>query len=69
IYCYTVGFLRRYVAWPEAPTEALEKLEQLRALHHGARIMVAEASQVPGPGVDTQGELDRVRMLMAAMGA
>lgn len=65
LYAYKVGFLRQYVRWPEAPAEALERLEQLRALHHGAWVQVAEASQVPGPGVDTEEELEKVRGLLA----
>jgi 3-deoxy-manno-octulosonate cytidylyltransferase (CMP-KDO synthetase) len=64
VYAYSVAFLRLYVGWPEAPAEALERLEQLRALHHGAHVQVKETSLIPGPGVDTAAELARVRELM-----
>jgi 3-deoxy-manno-octulosonate cytidylyltransferase (CMP-KDO synthetase) len=48
-----------------APLEQLESLEQLRALHYGHEIRIADALEpVPG-GVDTQKDLDAVRSLMA----
>ena len=46
-----------------APTEAIEALEQLRALWHGHRIAVNLADAPPGPGVDTPEDLERVRAL------
>lgn len=61
LYAYRVGFLQRYVAWPPAPLELAESLEQLRVLWHGGRIHVAIAREEPGPGVDTQ---DDVRLVM-----
>ncbi|MEM6605695.1 MAG: 3-deoxy-manno-octulosonate cytidylyltransferase, partial [Pseudomonadota bacterium] len=61
IYAYRAGFLTRFSRWQEAPTEHIESLEQLRALHQGERIHVAEASvPVPG-GVDTEADLQSVR--------
>ena len=65
IYSYRAGFLRSFPTLPQAPTEAVEQLEQLRALWHGHRIAVHLAQQAPGPGVDTQEDLDRVRALLA----
>ncbi len=65
IYSYRAGFLRAYPTLPQAPTEALEQLEQLRALWHGHRIAVHLSEDVPGPGVDTQEDLERVRSLFA----
>jgi len=46
-----------------APTslEQVEKLEQLRALQAGMRILVAQAIEPPGLGVDTLADLERVR--------
>ena len=44
-------------------TEAIEALEQLRALWHGHRIAVHLADAAPGPGVDTPEDLERVRAL------
>jgi len=65
LYAYRAGFLRRYVTLPSAPLERLEALEQLRALYHGEPIMMAEACAVPGPGVDTLQDLERVRRIVA----
>ena len=64
IYAYRAGFLHRYVNWPPAPPEQLERLEQLRALYNGERIHVAAASEPVPPGVDTQADLDAVRALL-----
>jgi 3-deoxy-manno-octulosonate cytidylyltransferase (CMP-KDO synthetase) len=66
IYAYRAGFLERYVSAPESDLERAECLEQLRALHMGARVHVAIACDAPGPGVDTPGDLERVRALFAA---
>lgn len=65
VYSYRAGFLRAYPTLPQAPTEAIEQLEQLRALWHGHRIAVHLCEDVPGPGVDTQEDLERVRALFA----
>ena len=66
IYGYRVSLLHRFVDWPAAPTETTESLEQLRALYHGARIHVSEASEPPPAGVDTREDLERVRQQLAA---
>jgi 3-deoxy-manno-octulosonate cytidylyltransferase (CMP-KDO synthetase) len=66
IYGYRVGFLRQFPKLPQAPLEATEALEQLRALWHGYRIAVHVAAHAPGPGVDTPEDLERVRSLFAA---
>lgn len=63
IYSYRAAFLRSFPALPQAPTEALEALEQLRALWHGHRIAVHVSASAPGPGVDTPQDLERVRAL------
>ena len=63
IYSYRAGFLRQFPALTPAPTEAVEALEQLRALWHGHRIAVHLAKASPGPGVDTPEDLERVRRL------
>ena len=67
IYSYRVGFLRQFPALPQAPIERLESLEQLRALWHGFEIVVTEAAQAPGPGVDTPEDLERVRAVFAGL--
>jgi len=61
LYGYRAGFVRRYAAWPPCELEQLEQLEQLRVLWHGERIAVCVADEVPGPGVDTPEDLERVR--------
>jgi 3-deoxy-manno-octulosonate cytidylyltransferase (CMP-KDO synthetase) len=64
IYSYRAGFLRQFPTLPQAPTEAIEALEQLRALWHGHRIAVHVTHAAPGPGVDTLEDLERVRALL-----
>ena len=61
LYAYRVGFLRAYRNLPPSPIEAIESLEQLRALWHGFRIAVLQVAHAPPAGVDTQADLDRVR--------
>jgi len=57
LYAYRAGFLRHYRKLEAAPLEQVEKLEQLRVLWHGMKIYVGEATQLPGPGVDTEDDL------------
>ena len=64
IYGYRVGFLRQFPMLSPAPIEAIEALEQLRALWHGYRIAVHITDHAPGPGVDTPEDLERVRRLL-----
>lgn len=64
IYAYRARFLHRYVTWPPAPSEQLEQLEQLRALHHGVQIHVALASAAVPAGVDTAADLAQVASLL-----
>lgn len=66
LYAYKVRFLHDYVTWPASPLELAESLEQLRALWFGSRIQVADACEVPPAGVDTQADLERVRVLLGA---
>ncbi|WLI78550.1 3-deoxy-manno-octulosonate cytidylyltransferase [Kosakonia sp. H02] len=61
IYGYRAGFIRRYVSWQTSPLEQIEMLEQLRVLWYGEKIHVDVASVVPGTGVDTPEDLERVR--------
>jgi 3-deoxy-manno-octulosonate cytidylyltransferase (CMP-KDO synthetase) len=64
LYAYRVSFLRTFPTLAPAPIETFEALEQLRALWHGHRIVVAIAAGTPAPGVDTQDDLARVRALL-----
>lgn len=63
IYAYRVGFLQSFPTLQAAPIETDEALEQLRALWHGHKIAVHITPDVPGPGVDTPEDLERVRAL------
>lgn len=66
LYGYRAGFLRRFPQLQAAPLEQCEALEQLRVLWHGERIAVHVTEQAPGPGVDTEADLQRVRALWDA---
>ena len=52
IYAYRKGFLATYAALPPTPAERAEKLEQLRALENGHRIVVG-VMPAATPGIDT----------------
>ena len=65
LYAYRVSFLADFASQPVAPLEQLESLEQLRALHCGHEIRIADALEPVPAGVDTQKDLDAVRRLMA----
>ncbi len=69
IYGYRAAFLRLFPTLAQAPLEVTEALEQLRAMWHGHRIAVHVTDAAPGPGVDTQQDLERVRALFAGGGA
>jgi len=64
IYAYRVAELLRLAQLPHGRLEEREKLEQLRALEHGVRIVVGEALERPGPDVNTLADLERVRGLI-----
>ncbi|MEM8499051.1 MAG: 3-deoxy-manno-octulosonate cytidylyltransferase [Pseudomonadota bacterium] len=57
IYAYRVGFLNRFIRWPEHMLEQSEKLEQLRALAHGVDIHVELSCCAIPAGVDTEEDL------------
>ena len=65
LYAYRVSFLRLFPTLPPAPIERFEALEQLRAMWHGHRIVVAITEGTPAPGVDTEEDLAQVRALYA----
>src|SRR3954471_6450342 len=52
IYAYRRDFLLQYTAWPPTLCELAEKLEQLRALEHGAAIPVVKVARA-SHGIDT----------------
>jgi len=68
IYAYRVGVLRRITGLAPSSLELREKLEQLRAMQNGVRIAVETCVEAPGPGVDTEQDLEQART-RAARGA
>lgn len=64
IYAYRLAFLAQYVRWQPSPYEKLEKLEQLRALYHGANIQLALADSPPPAGVDHPTDIERMEALL-----
>ncbi len=65
LYAYRVGVLKRFSTLSASPLEKIEALEQLRALYHGMNIYVGVANVSPGPGVDTEKDLQQVELLLA----
>lgn len=61
LYAYRVGVLKRITRLPPSTLEQCEKLEQLRALENGVRIVVGRCVEPPAPGVDTAADLERAR--------
>jgi len=61
IYAYRVAALVKMTRLPPSSLEQIEKLEQLRALQAGMRIVMAQAVIPPGSGVDTPADLEHVR--------
>ncbi|NLG76931.1 MAG: 3-deoxy-manno-octulosonate cytidylyltransferase [Xanthomonadaceae bacterium] len=66
VYAYRVSALERLSALPPSELERIEKLEQLRALQAGMRIVVAVAEAPPPAGVDTPEDLERVRAALTS---
>ncbi len=65
LYAYRVGALRQLAGWSPSPLELVERLEQLRAMENGLAIAVAEAVEIPGPGVDTEHDAIAVERLLS----
>ena len=65
VYAYRQDFLGRFARLEQTDLEKREKLEQLRALEHGFKIMVVETGH-DSIAVNTQRELEQVVKLMEA---
>jgi 3-deoxy-manno-octulosonate cytidylyltransferase (CMP-KDO synthetase) len=65
LYAYRVAVLEQFTAWPPAAIEEIEKLEQLRAMHHGVRIHAELCCEAMPAGVDTAEDLEAVRRLFS----
>ena len=57
LYAYRRDFLEWFAASPQGTLEQAEKLEQLRAIEAGKRIVVVRV-ETATPGIDTQADLD-----------
>ena len=67
IYGYTSEFLRKYVGMSDTPLSMAESLEQLKILEHGYRIRIKVTESMKEIiGVDTPGDLEKVRGIMNA---
>jgi 3-deoxy-manno-octulosonate cytidylyltransferase (CMP-KDO synthetase) len=63
VYAYRRSVLERFVALPVSERETERKLEQMRALDAGMRIVVVRVETVP-LGVDTPAELEAARKFL-----
>lgn len=61
IYAYRKKALDAFVGYPEGTLEHLEKLEQLRFMEHGHKIVALKARAGIPVGVDTEDDLQSVR--------
>jgi 3-deoxy-manno-octulosonate cytidylyltransferase (CMP-KDO synthetase) len=66
IYAYSRSAILRWVSLTPCLAEQAERLEQLRALHHGLTIGVARLEEPVLPGVDTPEDLRRAEALWHA---
>jgi 3-deoxy-manno-octulosonate cytidylyltransferase (CMP-KDO synthetase) len=66
LYAYRVGFIETFSRLEPCALELAESLEQLRALGNGYSIHSEVARELPGPGIDTEADLQRVQRLMSA---
>ena len=64
VYAYRVDTLKKILSLRPTEHELTEKLEQLRPLDHGLKIKLAIANGVPGHGVDTLEDLNRVEDIL-----
>jgi len=65
LYVYRAAALHRFAATAPTPLEQCEKLEQLRALESGLRILCVTIARAY-PGIDTPEDLARAEALLAA---
>jgi 3-deoxy-manno-octulosonate cytidylyltransferase (CMP-KDO synthetase) len=63
VYAYRRAILEKFVALPVSPREAERKLEQMRAMDNGMRLVVVRVDTVP-LGVDTPTDLETARRML-----
>ena len=61
IYAYTAAYVKQFASLNPCELELTEKLEQLRALWQGDKIIVSEVKQATGIGIDTPEDLELAR--------
>jgi 3-deoxy-manno-octulosonate cytidylyltransferase (CMP-KDO synthetase) len=66
VYMYQRETLLKLCGLPPAPAELAESLEQLRALHHGIRILTVDCGYDP-VSVDTAEDVIRVEQILARL--
>ena len=66
IYAYTIEALKIFSQHPRTKSEIETKLEQLRAFDLEMKIIIEEALIPPGPDVDTEEDLHKVRRILGA---
>jgi len=64
LYAYRVSLLKTWPSLQPGPLEQAEKLEQLRLLENGYSIAMLASSQTIPAGVDTDQDLQQVRVLL-----
>lgn len=67
LYAYRGDALKKFSSWQMSPLEAAESLEQLRFMHNGIRILMAEAEGAE-LAIDTPEQADRVREILRQRG-
>lgn len=65
LYAYRAGFIKTYLTLAASPIEKAESLEQLRVLWHGYKIAMDIARESPGPGIDTEDDLQKVEAMIS----
>ena len=65
VYAYRLAVLLEYLRLPEGPMERAEKLEQLRLLEAGKRILTVEIDYRP-EAVDTPADLEEVKKIITS---
>ena len=63
IYAYRAGFVKCYHELVISPLEKQESLEQLRVLWNGHKIILSQATELPGQEVNTPEDLERVQAI------
>ena len=66
IYAYTIKALKIFSQHPRTKSEIEARLEQLRAFDLEMKIIIEEAVIPPGPDVDTEEDLHKVRRILGA---